>query len=63
MVKDILIFQWIQIFQLTQNPNKGEFRGKRQDLGIRFLSRFQKIIFPDFDKNEYKDIKNLKLFS
>ena len=40
----------------TQNPNKGEFEGKRQDLGIGFLSRFQKINFPDFDKNELIDI-------
>jgi len=26
----------------TQNPNKGAFANKRQDLGIGFLSRFQK---------------------
>jgi len=35
----------------TQNPNKGLFSGKRQDLGIKFLSRFQVIEFPElFDE-------------
>lgn len=29
----------------TQNPNKGSFAGKRQELGPEFLSRFQKIFF------------------
>ena len=29
----------------TQNPNKGAFANKKQELGIGFLSRFQKIIF------------------
>ena len=31
----------------TQNPNKGLFYGKRKDLGLKFLSRFQVIEFPD----------------
>ena len=31
----------------TQNPNKGNFAGKRQELGLEFLSIFQKIYFPD----------------
>jgi len=35
----------------TQNPNKGLFSGKRQDLGLKFLSRFQVIEFPElFDE-------------
>ena len=29
----------------TQNPNKGAFKGKRNDLGIDFLSRFCKVNF------------------
>ena len=29
-----------------QNPNKGLYMRKRQDLGIKFLSRFQIIYFP-----------------
>ena len=29
----------------TQNRNKGAFANKKQELGIGFLSRFQKIIF------------------
>jgi midasin (ATPase involved in ribosome maturation) len=40
----------------TQNPNKGAFANKRQELGILFLSRFQKIIFPNFIKEELIDI-------
>lgn len=36
----------------TQNPNKGLFAHKRQDLGTKFLSRFQVINFPAFTKNE-----------
>ena len=35
----------------TQNPNKGAFKNKRQDLGIDFLSRFCKVNF-EIDKNE-----------
>ena len=34
----------------TQNPNKGTFEGKRQELGIEFLSRFQRIYYPDITK-------------
>ena len=40
----------------TQNPNKGAFANKRQELGIGFLSRFQKINFPNFTKGELIDI-------
>ena len=40
----------------TQNPNKGAFANKRQDLGLGFLSRFQKINFPNFTKEELIDI-------
>ena len=40
----------------TQNPNKGAFANKRQDLGLGFLSRFQKINFPKFSKDELIDI-------
>lgn len=40
----------------TQNPNKGAFAGKRQELGPEFLSRFQKIYFPDITKEEMKEI-------
>ena len=40
----------------TQNPNKGAFAGKRQELGPEFLSRFQKIYFPDILKEEMKEI-------
>ncbi len=40
----------------TQNPNKGAFANKRQELGIGFLSRFQKINFPNFTKEELVDI-------
>ena len=40
----------------TQNPNKGAFKNKRQELGIEFLSRFQKIYFPNFTKEELIDI-------
>ena len=36
----------------TQNPNKGAFIGKRQELGSEFLSRFQKIVFPDITEEE-----------
>ncbi|KAH0800171.1 Dynein heavy chain, cytoplasmic [Histomonas meleagridis] len=36
----------------TQNPNKGLFANKRQDLGIKFLSRFQIINFPQFTEVE-----------
>ena len=40
----------------TQNPNTGAFANKRQDLGVEFLSRFQKIYFPEFEPEELKDI-------
>ena len=40
----------------TQNPNKGAFAGKRQELGPEFLSRFQKIYFPDILKEEMQKI-------
>ena len=40
----------------TQNPNKGAFANKRQELGIGFLSRFQRINFKDFTKEELIDI-------
>jgi len=40
----------------TQNPNKGAFTGKRQELGPEFLSRFQKIYFPDILKEEMHEI-------
>ena len=40
----------------TLNPNKGAFAGKRNELGLELLSRFQKIHFPDITKNEMKKI-------
>ena len=40
----------------TQNPNKGAFSGKRQELGPEFLSRFQKIFFPDILREEMQHI-------
>ena len=40
----------------TQNPNKGAFEGKRQELGTEFLSRFQRIYYPDITKEEMKEI-------
>ena len=40
----------------TQNPNKGLFAHKRQDLGIKFISRFQVINFPAFSKEELSRI-------
>ena len=40
----------------TQNPNKGAFANKSQELGIGFLSRFKKINFPNFTKEELIDI-------
>ena len=39
----------------TQNPNKGDFANKRQELGIGFLSRFQKINFPNFTNEELRN--------
>ena len=33
---------------VIQNPNKGLYMRKRQDLGIKFLSRLQIIYFPKF---------------
>jgi midasin (ATPase involved in ribosome maturation) len=32
----------------TQNPNKGLFANKRQNLGKKFMSKFQVITFPEF---------------
>jgi len=40
----------------TQNPNKGAFSGKRQELGEEFLSRFQKIYCPEIEKEEMLQI-------
>ena len=40
----------------TQNPNKGAFANKRKELGMGFLSRFQKINFPNFTKDELIEI-------
>jgi len=40
----------------TQNPNKGAYAGKRQELGPEFLSRFQRIYFPDILEEEMQEI-------
>ena len=40
----------------TQNPNKGLFANKRQDLGKKFLSRFHVINFDNFEKEELYEI-------
>ena len=40
----------------TQNPNKGGFTGKRQELEMEFLSRFQKIYFNEIQIDEMKEI-------
>ena len=40
----------------TQNPNKGAFAGKRQELGAEFLSRFQRIYCPEIEKEEMLEI-------
>lgn len=40
----------------TQNPNKGAFSGKRQELSTEFVSRFITIYFPEIDKNEMEEI-------
>ena len=40
----------------TQNPNKGGFVGKRQELEKEFLSRFQKIYFNEIEIDEMKEI-------
>ena len=42
----------------TQNPNKGLFANKRQNLGIKFYSRFQVIEFPAFTEGELLLIGN-----
>ena len=42
----------------TQNPNKGKFAGKRQELGTKFLSKFMVIEFPGFSQKELLDIAN-----
>lgn len=36
----------------TQNPNKGSYAHKRQNLGLKFYSRFQIINFPAFTDTE-----------
>jgi len=40
----------------TQNPNKGLFAHKRKDLGQKFISRFQVVNFPEFSKDELREI-------
>ena len=40
----------------TQNQNKGFFENKRQNLGKKFMSKFQIIIFPEFSENELNQI-------
>ena len=40
----------------TQNPNKGLFANKRQELGKKFLSRFHIINFESFQKEELYQI-------
>ena len=40
----------------TQNPNKGLFANKRQELGKKFLSRFHIINFDSFQKDELYEI-------
>jgi len=42
----------------TQNPNKGKFAGKRQELGLKFLSKFTIIEFPGFTEEELLEIAN-----
>ena len=42
----------------TQNPNKGKFAGKRQELGIKFLSKSTIIEFPGFTEEELLEIAN-----
>jgi MoxR-like ATPase len=40
----------------TQNPNKGLFANKRQNLGKKFMSKFQVITFPEFTEDELNRI-------
>ena len=40
----------------TQNPNKGLFANKRQELGKKFISRFHIINFDSFQKEELYEI-------
>ena len=40
----------------TQNPNKGLFANKRQNLGKKFMSKFQVITFPEFSEEELNKI-------
>ena len=42
----------------TQNPNKGLFANKRQNLGNKFKSKFQIITFPEFTEEELLQIAN-----
>jgi hypothetical protein len=37
-------------------PKKGFFENKRQDLGKKFMSKFQVITFPEFSENELNQI-------
>lgn len=38
----------------TQNPNKGSYANKRQELGLKFSSKFQIINFPAFSIDELR---------
>ena len=40
----------------TQNPNKGNFAKKRNELKSQFLSKFQIIFFDEFTENELNEI-------
>ena len=40
----------------TQNPNKGLFANKRQNLSQKFLNKFQPIYFPTFSRDEFLQI-------
>ena len=40
----------------TQNPNKGLFANKRQNLSQKFLNKFQPIYFPIFTRDEFLQI-------
>ena len=40
----------------TQNPNNGFFGNKKQNLGKKFMSKFQVITFPEFSEDELNQI-------
>jgi midasin (ATPase involved in ribosome maturation) len=40
----------------TQSPNKRFFENKRQNLGKKFIPKFQVITFPEFSENELNQI-------